>query len=425
MSKNYGTKYCKLCRKKYYPTNNKQKFCTTDCYKEKKKLDNSKTKKARKIVKDKRKDLVDKRRKIYLNKKYIRGIEGLADYLGVSYNELVKGTLNHILKEAPYEKLNVSYDKSGSEKFYNKKELEKYFTKIGFVKPIDRMITISNYKEPLTPTPEGYGYLGTISQTQDGEYIQCHICGKLMKHMSGHLRSAHKMNTRDYKQEYGIALKTALTAEKTRWEMKRRTIEYVNSLSGDEKKDYFEKRRKWLLEGRKKRTAKQPKKALEAYNKNGTCPLQLLDKIREVASDLGHTPALKEFVTECGTQRYKHLIIKTHGSWNKAVEKAGLEKHNAKNKPKRYKKYTDEELLEYLRIFAEENNEIPTHTDFISGSLPREGVYVRRFGSIDKARRLAGVYDVVDQEIVEEFNGKVRKQGMFRGVFQFNPLSNR
>lgn len=122
----------------------------------------------------------------------------------------------------------------------------------------------------------------------------------------------------------------------------------------------------------------------------GTCPDQLLDKIHEVKKKLGHTPSLKQFMKETGGQRYKHLIIATFGSWLNALRLAGLQPKE-KELYHDYRRYTKEELLEHLRIFAQEHRKRPTESDFIRGLLPTTTTYLRHFGSIKEARRLADI----------------------------------
>lgn len=420
MSKNYGTRRCSNCRCNYHPTVNTQLYCKPACNlaSKKKKAEIKNRQKAETKVK------VLERRDRYSNKQHVIGNNEMADYIGVTFHEFTANLLTTTLKEIPYVSTNLKLGKSGSEKIYNKKDVANFFTTIGYIRPIDRLLTMQNYKEPLTPVPDGYGYLGTVMATKDGEYIQCHICGKLLQHMSGHIFQTHKMKVAEYKEQFGLSPRTALASEKVRWELKRRGLEFFKNLTPEKKEEFKIKRRESLLKGRTSshRTNRQPKESLEQKNLKGTCPQQLLAKIQEVASDLGYTPSLKEFVTECGSQRYKHLIIKTHGSWLKAVALAGLDKRVPKGVPKKYKKHDTEELLEYLKIFAEENNEIPTHTDFISGVLPEEGIYVRRFGSIENARQQAGVYDVVDQDKLDEFDGKSKRKRSWYGMPQFQFL---
>lgn len=254
-------------------------------------------------------------------------------------------------------------------------------------------LTLTHYKEPLLPVPkkEGYGFYGALLSTLDGEFVQCHICGKFFKSVGKHAEQKHKIKVRDYKVRFQLAFKTALISEKERERRKERTLKWLASLTEEEKRNF----RTAGLKGYWARGKGQPKLQLETLNKRGTCPPQILEKIKEVRKKLKRVPTLKEFIWETGSQRYKHLIYKVFGSWNKALQLLNYPLNPPSTGGGR-RNYTDEELLEYLNIYAQENHKIPTATDCNRGLLPSYCVYLRRFGSIEKARRLAGVYDFVD-----------------------------
>lgn len=129
----------------------------------------------------------------------------------------------------------------------NKAKKERYYKKHGIVfnktirnrdakpSPLGRGVEYSdqnllyeNYKEPLKQIEKGkgYGYYGTLALTEDGEYVQCHICGNLFPNVGMHLRK-HKIAARDYKEKYGLALETGLVSEPER----RRLQELVVSKS--------------------------------------------------------------------------------------------------------------------------------------------------------------------------------------------------
>lgn len=55
------------------------------------------------------------------------------------------------------------------------------------------------------------------------------------------------------------------------------------------------------------------------------------------------------------------------------------------------KKYSDAQLLEWLRQFYGENNRVPTQSDFSRGYLPPQSVYINRFGNLNEARMAAGI----------------------------------
>lgn len=233
----------------------------------------------------------------------------------------------------------------------------------------------------------GFGYYGAIQVTKDGNGIQCHVCGKLFSDLNSHIRNKHTMSTSEYREQYQLARSTALISEKERMDRKDRTIAWLKTLS---KRELAEMRAAGSLAA-KKRRKKQPKESLETKNKKGTCPQQILEKIKEVKKKLGHTPSLAEFIDVTESQRYKHLIYKVYGSWNNALKILGIyEKKSHARKGKRHTR-SNEELLEHLVIFAQENQRTPTHTDAKRGLIPDDKIYKRRFGSLQKARELAEV----------------------------------
>lgn len=257
------------------------------------------------------------------------------------------------------------------------------------------MLTISHYKEPLKAVEKGkgYGYYGALLSTVDGEKIQCHICGKLYQALHAHVKATHNMSAHKYKEKFGLAYLTSLVSEKQREKNKMVFLNWMKSLTPEQKEAWFKRRQEDVKKSRGKRKHGQPKLQLESYNKRGTCPDQVLAKIQEVVDKLGRVPSLYEFVAECGTQRYKHLIFKIFGSWKNALKMLNM-KPKDPNKGG-FKKYTDEELIEYLRIYTEAHRQMPTYSDFKRSLLPGYEIYLNRFGSMEEARKIAGLYDIV------------------------------
>lgn len=256
----------------------------------------------------------------------------------------------------------------------------------------EKFLTFSNYKEPLRSVPNGHGYMGTVALSLDKKSIQCHVCGGLFRSLAFHIRSAHGLTVKAYRKIFELSPQTALVSEQLRLYLKQKTLDWIKTLTPEEKEEYRRKSR----EGRRRSFAErrygsfyQPKITLETKNKRGTCPDQLLAKIQEVAEKLGYTPSLAEFIHVTGGQRYKHLIFATFGSWKKALE---VGKFPAKETKKVNKsvRYDDEELLEHLRIYQETYHKVPTHTDCKRGLIPSEYSY-QRFGGLIKARILAGI----------------------------------
>ncbi len=264
------------------------------------------------------------------------------------------------------------------------------------IKRNEEMLTFYNYKEPLKEIPEGlgFGYYGVLLGTTDGEKVECHICGKTYSGLNAHIIQSHNMLTKEYKEKFDLAASTALISDAERERRKVRTMQWWAGLSKRERIEH--KRIRMEATAKYKEDHPQPnfKIRLETKNKRGTCPDQLLAKIQECAKALGRVPTKNDFIDYTGSQRFVHLIYATFGSFVKARELAKIHTGNLPSNKGGRKKHTDDELLEYLQIFQQENNKIPTETDCRRGLIPGSETYRRHFGSLPKARALAGIEEV-------------------------------
>lgn len=269
-----------------------------------------------------------------------------------------------------------------------------------------QFLTLGHYKLPLKPVEQGFGYLGAVSVTLDGEKIQCHECGGLYANLACHVKQVH-MPAKEYREKYQLAPTNSLISEKERERMVEVGKRIYQSMSVEERQALHQKRNEALKAWRAQVQLKgryQPKESLEHKNIKGTCPDQLLEHIKKVATHFGRTPTLKDLIEyDKGSQRYKHLIFTTFGSWKNALKilemspetaNATAEKGYIKRKGRGLgmkSGYGKEALLEHLRMFYEERGKIPTSSDFKRGLLPTEDAYKRNFGSIKHARFLAGI----------------------------------
>lgn len=255
------------------------------------------------------------------------------------------------------------------------------------------LLQFKNYKEPISKVVDGFGYNGVILQSVDGDKLQCHICGELFGDLTLHVNRKHKISIPNYKARFGIAKKTSLISENQRNLRREKTMAWLNSLSEQEMNEYRNKLRERGKKGFASRKPGQPKESLETKNKKGTCPDQLLEKIREVSEKLNKTPTLSEFMKETGGQKYKHLVFATFGSYSNAIRILNLTPE-IKVSRGGGRRYDDVELLEYLKIFVEMYGRLPTSTDCKTNEfLPSEDAYIRHFGSLVKAREVAELND--------------------------------
>lgn len=269
----------------------------------------------------------------------------------------------------------------------------------------EHMLTLKNYKEPLKriPKEEGIGWFGTLAADVETGKVQCHICGQLFDVLSAHIPFAHKMKAREYREKFGLAYTTALISEGQRLRLKESTMKWLKQMTPEEMKAHVQHvKDNHYSYGKTRRTTFQPKKTMEGMNKDGSCPDQTLQAIIDAKNELGYVPSKKEFIELRGSQRYVHLAYKHFGSWTKALEMCHLGEDDFRERLKggstngKPRTYTDEDLLEYLRIYAQEYQQVPTQSDWKRDLLPDHQTYIAHFGTIEAARQLAGVYNIVE-----------------------------
>ncbi len=262
-------------------------------------------------------------------------------------------------------------------------------------------LVLNNYKEPLKKVAKPYhGYEGAVMVTTDGEKMQCHMCGELFANVAQHSWRAHKIKAKEYKLKFKLMTHTSLCSEKERDRMKIKSMEWWLKMSPAERarmKKKFKRLSRDAKGGRKKGS----KNRLEAMNTKGTCPDQIADQIRKCAQEIGHTPSGDDFLKWSGSMRVVGLARYRFGTWVKAVKYAGLTPRGKTKKkggytgPRHNRPYSREELLETLSIFYQETGKVPSYTDSKRGLIPDGGIYVRHFGSIRNARKLAGITESV------------------------------
>lgn len=108
----------------------------------------------------------------------------------------------------------------------------------------------------------------------------------------------------------------------------------------------------------------------------------LLEELLRLADDLGRTPS-RNLMREKGkfdSKPYRRAF----GSWNNALEEAGLEPIEIKGRP-------EEELLDEIRRLAEELGKTPTSTEMWQKGEFSVTLYRNRFGTWNDAIRAAGL----------------------------------
>lgn len=260
-----------------------------------------------------------------------------------------------------------------------KKELEK------------KGLMLYNYKEPLKKVDRGFGYQGVLLSSLNGDKVQCHICGNLFRNLTHHILLAHEISNKDYKIKFGLARLTSLSSETLRKERSMRHIKYLMSLTPKQIKERIEKMKAGLRRyySSPERFGKNPKLSLEVRNRNGTCPDQVLDQIKKLASRLGHSPSIAEF-RKYHKDKYLGSIRYFYGSWSNAKRLLNLEVGNKSGeglRPRR--RHSKEHLISEIKRFYDVHKRVPTISDCHRGLLPSYSSYYRILGGLPNSRKLA------------------------------------
>lgn len=255
------------------------------------------------------------------------------------------------------------------------------------------MLVYLNYKEPLKPVENGHGYLGTLAQTDDGEFVQCHICGQLCYNLGSHVFNFHNLKADEYRQKFQLGRRTPLCSDVASKDYKNRALDRMAKMTPDERQEQIDNMRAVA----KLSHSKGNPRSLEALNKDGMCPDQLISHILKCAEALSKNPTHKDF-TEFYGGKYVGAINRTFGSWNSAKKQANLAPNKSGSRivwNKGQSRYTDEMLLEYLSNHYKQTKKPPTASDWKRRFLPDYHIYLKRFGSIRKAREMAGIPNMV------------------------------
>lgn len=113
--------------------------------------------------------------------------------------------------------------------------------------------------------------------------------------------------------------------------------------------------------------------------------LDIITKLQNWKEQHGRAPRFSEWNWEPTAQ----TIRKRFGSWEQALEDAGLEKPPHKNQ-----KFSDDELLEeIMRVFKEEGK-VTVNIMEERDDCPHPMTIIKRFGSFNEAKEQAGINDI-------------------------------
>lgn len=266
-----------------------------------------------------------------------------------------------------------------------KKEMEYEQAPSGYV-------TLYNYKEPFMQFDGGFGFRGVLLFDGSTDTVQCHFCGEWVANLSPHLHREHNMKAKDYKERVGLLQTTCLLSETGRTKLLRNIeIRKKNLAPGKPKTEEVKEK----IRKTSRANADKP----ERQNLYGTCPAQLCERLRKLSHKLGRSPTIRECT-------FAETVKRVFGSYNEGIRRAGLQARkigeNAEHATFRpSKRYTDEQLLQFLRDFKEQKGRYPHASDFARKfMMVSYGTYSVRFGSWSEAMLQA--FPELQEKIREE-----------------------
>lgn len=126
-------------------------------------------------------------------------------------------------------------------------------------------------------------------------------------------------------------------------------------------------------------------KGIERKSRYKDTDEELLNRLRKFNCEKGYPPGMRDFINNPENPGF-NLYIKRFGSWNKALEMAGL------NIGHRKVRHTRELAIDAIKLFYKENERVPEARDFINNpKYPSSNTIIRIFGSWNKAIEIVGL----------------------------------
>lgn len=186
-------------------------------------------------------------------------------------------------------------------------------------------------KKPFIKVKKGFGFYGIVTQTDNRQFVQCHICGQWMKKIGGRHVKEHGLTTERYKKKFGLFQNTALIPDALSYELeeKSRNAMLKRFKTQKERDDWKEKITKTVRKALKVRNShKQKFIDKDAHNnKFGYCKKQLGFALVEYIKKYKSLPTRHY---KFGGDRILYALTKRHGSVNKGFEYYGLLKRYSK-----------------------------------------------------------------------------------------------
>lgn len=182
-------------------------------------------------------------------------------------------------------------------------------------------------KRPLQEVKEGFGYKGVLIQTDNRQFVQCHICGKWVKKLTGgHIEKKHKITKAKYQKKFGLMVGNGLVADAT---------SYRYEESGRKKNEKYPEQVKKIQKIKFRPKLRKLSDKIEHQNKYAICEKQLEFRLLSWVKMFKDLPSAS---TKKGDGRKLcKAIQRRYGSLNEGFKHYGL--------PVRYRNGSTVELV--------------------------------------------------------------------------------
>lgn len=237
-----------------------------------------------------------------------------------------------------------------------------------------------DYKEPfeqLEGAVPGHP-VGVVLKDDDGRLL-CAYCGGTFDFLAAHVQKKHHMTARQYKDEVGLLVKSALVSERVR----EKRIATGLRIAAMGLSPVATGRARPPKEQKRLSGTDHPKWSPEHLNKTGRCYAQVLATGRSVLRETGKVSSYSMKRRGIG-----NATIETYfGTWENFRRALGMGDGAVRSR----RDWTDTQLLTGLRSIAEKIARTPASSDLRRFGLPSPQTYQRRFGSFTEACRRAGL----------------------------------
>lgn len=264
----------------------------------------------------------------------------------------------------------------------------------GVLPPEYKDVTITKYKDPMEKVEGGFGYYGAITESKDGDYLQCHICGFLFPHLANHIRK-HEVTGREYKERFGLRIHEGLVGKGTRHNLQdsfNKLVRATNMTPSEFAKQASIKGHEVMQANDYKNNGGNQWKAV-TRNERGNCREQTIAKLKILAESNGGSINESQFLKTYG--QGQDNVIRTHfETFDNALKEANLATRHEQRLNKR--QLSEQEAINRLKAYFEKYGRSPQWSDIVGKridetNLPSTNYIKNHFRSINNYRFLAGV----------------------------------